>query len=201
LDGRPCRKLQKDPGGSAPSCYPMPHFEDIASKLNGCTVFSVIDLKDAYLRLPVAEEARKYLTIVTHKGYFRYNRLPFGVTFAPALFQECMDKVLSGLERSIAYLDDIICGSLSTDTHMDDVRQTMMRLKNAGLRSEQSKCRLFQTTVPFLGHIIDSHGVHPAEDKLEVMHDLRAPWSSGLLSEVYSEFADEVCTVHLCMDS
>ena len=155
----------------------MPHFEDIASKLNGCTVFSVIDLKDAYLRLPVAEEARKYLTIVTHKGYFRYNRLPFGVTFAPALFQECMDKVLSGLERSIAYLDDIICGSLSTDTHMDDVRQTMMRLKNAGLRSEQSKCRLFQTTVPFLGHIIDSHGVHPAEDKLEVMHDLRAPTS------------------------
>lgn len=160
-----------------PSCYPMPRFEDIASKLNGCTVFSVIDLKDAYLQLPVAEEARKYLTIVTHKGYFRYKRLPFGVNFAPALFQECMDKVLSGLERSIAYLDDIICGSISADVHMDDVRQTMMRLKIAGLRSEPSKCKLFQTSVPFLGHIIDSHGVHPAEDKLEVMRDLRAPTS------------------------
>ena len=87
---------------------------------------------------------------------------------------------------------------------MDDVRQTIMQLKNAGLRFEPSKCRLFQTSVPFLGHIIDSNGVHPAEDKLEVMRDLRAPTSVKELrsflgvvvyyQKFFSEFADEVCT-------
>ena len=61
------------------------------------------------------ERSKEYLTIVTHKGYYRYKRLPFGVNFAPALFQECMDKVLSGLGRSIAYLDDRIWGSVSSD--------------------------------------------------------------------------------------
>jgi hypothetical protein len=77
--------------------YPLPRFEEIASKLNGCNVFSVINLKDAYLQLPVAEQSRKYFTIVTHRGYLRYSRLPFGVNFAPSLFQSTLDKILSGI--------------------------------------------------------------------------------------------------------
>ena len=74
--------------------YPLPRFEEIAAKLSNCRYFSVIDLKDAYLQLPVAEASQKYFVIATHKGYFRYTRLPFGVNFAPGLFQATMDKIL-----------------------------------------------------------------------------------------------------------
>lgn len=62
--------------------YPLPRFEELVAKLNSCKIFSIIDLKDAYLQIPVVEESRRYLTIITHKGYFRYTRLPFGVNFA-----------------------------------------------------------------------------------------------------------------------
>jgi hypothetical protein len=66
----------------SPDQYPLPQFEELITKLNGCNVFSVIDLKNAYLQVPVAESFRHYLTIITHKGYFRYCTLPFKVNFA-----------------------------------------------------------------------------------------------------------------------
>ena len=56
-----------------PDKYPLPRFEEIATKLNNSRYFSVVDLKDAFLQLPVAESSRKYRVVATHKGYFRYN--------------------------------------------------------------------------------------------------------------------------------
>ena len=44
-----------------PDKYPLPRFEEIAAKLNNSRYFSVVDLKDAFLQLPVAESSRKYL--------------------------------------------------------------------------------------------------------------------------------------------
>ena len=52
-----------------------------------CSHFLVIELRDAYLQIPTVEEFREPFTIATHKGYFRYKRIPFGINFAPSLFQ------------------------------------------------------------------------------------------------------------------
>jgi len=98
------------------------------AKLNGSRVFSVIDLRDAYLQIPTAGEFRELFTIATHKGYFRYKRLPFGISFAPALFQRTMDKVLSGLPSTGAYLDDVACGSFDTRAHLQHLRAVFERL-------------------------------------------------------------------------
>ena len=55
--------------------YNIPTFEETTLKLKDSNLFSVIDLKDAYLQLPVDDESKKYLVITTQKGYFTYNRL------------------------------------------------------------------------------------------------------------------------------
>jgi len=98
------------------------------AKLNGSLVFSVIDLRDAYLQIPIAQEFRELFTIATHKGYFSYKRLPFGINFAPALFQRTTDKVLSGLHSTGAYLDDVTCGSFDTRAHLQHLRAIFERL-------------------------------------------------------------------------
>lgn len=77
--------------------YPIPRIEDLFASLSGGHRFSKLDLSQAYLQVPVCEESRKYLTITTHKGLFRFNRLPFRITSAPAIFQKIMDQVLQGL--------------------------------------------------------------------------------------------------------
>ena len=55
--------------------------------LSGGKEFITLDLANAYLQLPLEDKSRQYVTINTHKGLFKYNRLPFGVASAPAIFQ------------------------------------------------------------------------------------------------------------------
>ena len=63
--------------------YPLPIPEDLFAKLNGEICFEKIDFSDAFLQLEVDEDSNELITINTHKGLFRYNRLPFGVKTAP----------------------------------------------------------------------------------------------------------------------
>ena len=59
--------------------YPMPQIEDMHSALRGCTVFSVLDIKQAYHQTPIAQKSQRDLTINTHIGLFTLKRLPNGI--------------------------------------------------------------------------------------------------------------------------
>jgi hypothetical protein len=67
--------------------YPLPLPEDIFNRMANCTMFSHIDLSDAYLQVELDEGSRKFVTINTHKGLYRFNRLSPGVKCAPGAFQ------------------------------------------------------------------------------------------------------------------
>ena len=74
--------------------YPLPWIEDLFSKVAGGKTFTKLDLTHAYQQLPLVEESKDLTTINTPKGLFRYTRLPFGVSVAPAIFQRTMDCLL-----------------------------------------------------------------------------------------------------------
>ena len=80
--------------------YPLPRIEDIFASLSGGKQFSKLDLAQAYLQLPLAEELQPLVTIDTHKGLYWYQRLPFGVASAPAIFQCTMETLLQRLENA-----------------------------------------------------------------------------------------------------
>ena len=77
--------------------YPIPKVEDLFVKLTGGRTFTKIDLSQAYLQVPLDEESKKYVVVNTHKGLFRYTRLPFGILAAPGIFQRVMDNILQGI--------------------------------------------------------------------------------------------------------
>ena len=88
--------------------YPQTAPEDLFTKLNGGTCFAKLDLADAYQQMEIDEDSKNLLTINTHKGQFQFCRLPFGVKSAPAIFQQTMDTMLTGLPGISAYIDDLI---------------------------------------------------------------------------------------------
>ncbi|XP_055522702.1 uncharacterized protein K02A2.6-like [Wyeomyia smithii] len=94
-----------------PNQYPLPLPQDIFASLANCTVFSQIDLTDAFLQVLVDENSRNLLTINTHRGLYQYNRLPPGVKAAPGAFQQIIDAMLAGLPCICGYLDDVIVGA------------------------------------------------------------------------------------------
>ncbi|KAK7909343.1 hypothetical protein WMY93_014027 [Mugilogobius chulae] len=155
--------------------YPLPLIDDLFSGLAGGQKFSKIDLSQAYLQMHVEPKSQELLTIVTHKGLYRHKRLPFGITSAPALFQRAMDQILSGLSGVQCYLDDLLITGPDEQTHLRNLDETLKRLENYGLKVRKDKCEFFQPSVEYLGHVIDSRGLHKAPSKVKAIVDAPSP--------------------------
>ena len=98
--------------------YPLPTPEDLFATLAGGQKFSKLDLSHAYQQVLLEKGSRKYVTINTHKGLYHYNRLPFGVASAPAVFQQLMEQILQGLPGVACYLDDVLITGRNDQDHL-----------------------------------------------------------------------------------
>ncbi|RXN04226.1 putative protein K02A2.6-like protein [Labeo rohita] len=155
--------------------YPLPRIEDLFASLAGGQLFSKLDLSNAYLQMPVAQESRKLLTISTQKGLFCYNRLPFGIAPAPALFQKAMDQVLLGIPNTHCYLDDILITGRNDAEHLKTLDQVLTRLEKYGLKLQCEKCEFFKQSLEFLGHYIDATGLHKSPEKIKAIMEAPTP--------------------------
>ena len=66
--------------------YPIPKIADLFTELSGGTTFTKLDMSQAYQQLELDDQSKSYAVINTHRGLFRYNRLPFGISSAPGIF-------------------------------------------------------------------------------------------------------------------
>ncbi len=97
--------------------YPLPHMEEMMTLLQGATVFSTIDLESAYHQVPLHEDSRDLTAFITHKGLFRFCRVPYELASAPSAFQKMMVIILKGLQNVANYLDGIIVWGCSQQEH------------------------------------------------------------------------------------
>ena len=133
--------------------HPLPTADDIFTKLNGGMVFSQIDFADAYLQVEVDDASKELLTINTHRGLFRYNRLPFGVKSAPGIFQQIIDSMIAGLDGCAAYLDDVIITGRTMEEHAVNLEALFNRIDQYGFRVRIDKCNFCMSRIRYLGNI------------------------------------------------
>ena len=114
--------------------YPIPRVDDPFRSLAGGKSFSKLDLSHAYQQVFLTEDTKQYVTINTHRGLFKYNRMPFGVSSTPAIFQRVMDSILQGILHTIVYHDDILITGRTHREHLQNLREVLKRLRQAGLR-------------------------------------------------------------------
>ena len=119
----------------------------IFATLAGGKKFSKLDLSQAYQQLLLNKESSKLVTINTHRGLYRYSRLPFGVASAPAMFQQVMDTILQGIPGVICYLDDILVTGRDEADHLNHLAAVLERLQQHGVRVKREKCAFLQTSV------------------------------------------------------
>ena len=143
------------------------------SQLSGDRKFSKIDLSQTYQQVQLNEGSCKFATINTHKGLYQYTTVPFGIVSVLALFQKIMDTILLGIPSTICYLDDILVMGKNDEEHLRNLEEVLKRLQQNRLRVKSEKCKFMQPSMEYLGHQIDSSGVHTTTRKVEAI--LKAP--------------------------
>jgi hypothetical protein len=103
--------------------YPFSTVQDLFSQLSGVQKFTKRDLLRAYEKAEVNLEQQKLLTLNTHKGLYRINRLLYGISSAPAIFQKIMDIVLKGVDTCRCLLDDIIISGATDFEHLQTLEK------------------------------------------------------------------------------
>ena len=146
--------------------------------LAGKQWFSTLDLASGYWQVSLSPDAR----FATHSGLFQFKVMPFGLSNAPATFERLMDRVLQGLRwtRCLVYLDDIISFGITFDDALENLTLIFERLRSYGLQFKSTKCHLFQTSVPFLGHVVGRGGLEC--DPRKIMDVKSWPVPDGLKS-------------------
>ena len=155
--------------------YTLPRIEEILHKITGATVYSVLDLKDAYLQVNLAEESQKLTCISTHLGHFAFTKLQFGISAAPLIFQEAIDKTLEGIPYVSAYQDDIIIGTPTQELHDSTLRLVKHRLSTHHFTVNEDKCQISQSEVKFLGYKLHDGKLLPHPDRTAAFAQLPRP--------------------------
>ncbi|GJU29104.1 putative reverse transcriptase domain-containing protein [Tanacetum coccineum] len=159
--------------------YPLPRIDDLFDQLQGSSVYSKIDLRSGYHQLRVREEDIPKTAFRTRYGHYEFQVMPFGLTNAPAVFMDLMNRVCKPyLDKFvIVFIDDILIYSKNKKEHEEHLKLILELLKKEELYAKFSKCEFWIPKVQFLGHVIDSEGIHVDPAKIESIKDWTSPKS------------------------
>uniref|UniRef100_A0AAQ4RF45 Gypsy retrotransposon integrase-like protein 1 n=1 Tax=Gasterosteus aculeatus aculeatus TaxID=481459 RepID=A0AAQ4RF45_GASAC len=145
----------------------------------GATIFTKLDLRNAY-HLVRIKEGDEWLTgFNTPMGHFEYLVMPFGLTNAPAVFQSMVNDVLRDMigRFVFVYLDDILVFSEDLPNHVLHVKQVLQRLLENRLFVKAEKCDFHAQTTSFLGYIISEGQLKMDREKVRAVLDWPQPES------------------------
>ncbi len=150
--------------------YPMPRVDDLLERIGRAKYVTTLDLCKGYWQVPLEPTSRPYTAFRTPIGLYQFTVLPFGLHGAPATFQRLMDKVLQGCEEwSAAYLDDVIIHSNSWQEHLRHLKQTLEKIKKAGLTLNVGKCEWAKQEANYLGYHLGNGQLRPQVNKVDAI--------------------------------
>ncbi|XP_071487082.1 uncharacterized protein [Diadema antillarum] len=154
---------------------PIPDQDELFTKVAHAKFFTKIDLSKGYWQVPMAAESKPLTAFLTPDGLFQFTMMPFGLVNAPASFSRLMRRLLDRLGGTVNYIDDILIYSTTWEEHLRTLTELFRRLRAAKLTARPSKCFIGQTSVEFLGHVIEHGQVRPRPEKLKAIQEVSQP--------------------------
>ena len=183
---RPCNDYRGLNDITIKNRYPLPLISSAFELLQGATVFTKLDLRNAYHLVRIREGDELKTAFNTPFGHYEYLVMPFGLTNAPAIFQALVNDVLGDMLNQFVsvYLDDILIFSKSREEHIVHVQFVFQRLLKNSLFVKAEKCEFHASTVSFLGYIVAKGSLQMDPAKVSAITSWPIPDSHKQLQRV-----------------
>ena len=167
--------------------YRLPRISELLARISTAKYFSKLDLLDGFYQIRMRACDVEKTAFTTPYGNFEFRVMPMGLCGAPSTFQYLMDNtfrepvtlsngITVAFHQFIAiYLDDVCIFSSTEEEHLVHLRAVLQRLREHNLFVKPSKCEWLQTTIEFLGHMVDGDGQYVNPTRAAALQNWPAP--------------------------
>ncbi len=155
--------------------FMIPTSTDIISKLAGKTIFTVIDMKDGFWQCVLNKQSSDLCVFNSPFGRYKFNRLPFGISSSPELFQRKSFEIFGQIKNVHIYFDDLILATDSEIEHDITLSEVFKKAKENNVKFNFKKLQLKLPEVKFMGYKISKNGVRPDSENIEAIKAIDSP--------------------------
>jgi hypothetical protein len=157
------------------SDYPYVSVRGTLDAIGGNAYYTGIDLTKAFYAIEIEPSDQWKTAFRTHNSLMCMKRLPMGMSTSPKAMQRLADLVVGERPFLTAYVDDLLCHSLTFEDHLRHFSELLERLRDYGLKVTPKKCQLFRKELEFLGFIVSEDGLRIPESRIRAIRDIPIP--------------------------
>ena len=132
--------------------YHTPSVDEITTKLQGMTVFTIVDFKKGYWMVVLHPDSRKLTCMALPFGRFQWTRLPMGTVVAQDIFQSMLDSIFISMESVTEIADDMVIVGRDEIEHDRNFLAFIKKCMGNNLTLNSEKIQFKQSQVSFYGH-------------------------------------------------
>ena len=155
--------------------YQMPTIEEIATRLSGARVFTVVDAKNGFWQVELDDEASRLTTFNAPFGRYRWKIMPFGISSAPEVWQRKMHETIEGLDGTEVIADDFLMTGKYDAEHDANLHAFLDRCRERNLVLNAENVRYKLHEVSFMGCLLTDEGMKPDPKKVETILNMPMP--------------------------
>ena len=181
---RPCIDYRGMNKRTIKNRYPLPLLNTAFERLSRATVFTKLDLRNAYNLVRIRQGDEWKTGFITPRGHYEYLVMPFGLSNCPAVFQAFVNDVLREfLDHFVfVYLDDILIFFPDLESHVQHVRQVLRRLLKNRLFVTLEKSEFHTSSTTFLG-FVSPQGLIMDQTKVKAVLEWPIPTTTKKLQQ------------------
>ena len=146
--------------------------DEITAKLQGMTVFTIVDFKKGYWIVVLHPDSRKLTCMALPFGRFQWTGLPMGTVVAQDIFQSKLDSIFIGMEGVTGIAEDMVIAGRDEMEHDRNFLAFMEKCMSNNLTLTSKKIQFKQSQVSFYGHCWSKHGISPDPKKIQAMNHM-----------------------------
>ena len=157
--------------------FPLPRIDQLVDSIAGHKLLTFMDAFSGYNQIKMAEEDQEKTAFIISQGLYCYKVMPFGLKNAGATYQRLVNKMFSKqIGRNMeVYVDDMLVKSREELTHLDDLKETFVTLRQYQMKLNPSKCVFGVASGKFLGFMVSQRGIEANPEKLQAIINMASP--------------------------